>query len=116
MLPVRMNSDSLFARAITKLKAWYTSIVQVPVPSIDPRETNHIRVLHEQSVDRQERPQREVWSLVSVDGKRMVLLEVREAGNSRYGEVLIERRVMTLREALRGPNSVAERIWLGLDD
>lgn len=58
---------------------------------------------------------REIWSLVEVDGERRVLFEAYD--NQRPSSAQpVTQRLMTIREALREPRSVARKIWLALED
>ena len=80
-----------------------------------PRSLTRIRTLHERSVGEGGVSRHETWSLVEVEGERRVLFEVHgpEKGGA---SPPLEQRLMTLREALRGPRTVARQIWLALED
>ena len=85
---------------------------QFHVPS---RSLTRIRTLHERSVGEGGVSRHETWSLVEVDGERRVLFEAHSSEQGGASPPL-EQRLMTLREALRGPRAVARQIWLALDD
>ncbi|AZQ68689.1 hypothetical protein EF888_17070 [Silicimonas algicola] len=80
-----------------------------------PRSLTRIRRLHDRLIDEGSKSRRETWSLVEADGKRKVLFEAHESGKPNASQP-IEQRLMTVREALRGPRKIARRIWLSLED
>lgn len=75
----------------------------------------YIRTLHERSLGEGGASRHEIWSLVEVGGERKVLFEAYEPGKAGASQP-IEQRLMTLREALRGPRAAARQIWLALED
>lgn len=91
--------------------------------SNDPRHKNRgrgcrfsrIRLLYDRTAGEASNRRRESWTLVEADGARKVLYEAHEEGASEDAEP-IKQRLMTLREALREPRSVARQIWLALED
>ena len=86
-----------------------------PKSPLPPRLLTRIRTLHERSLGEGGASRHEIWSLVEVSGERKVLFEAHspeKAGASRPAEQCL----MTLREALRGPRTVARQIWLSLED
>ncbi|RBI67536.1 hypothetical protein DQW77_17520 [Roseovarius sp. TE539] len=74
-----------------------------------------IRTLHERSRGEGGESRHEKWSLVEVDGERRVLFEAHSPEQGLASPPL-EQRLMTLREALRGPRTVSRQIWLALED
>lgn len=86
-----------------------------PKSSLPPGSLIRIRTLHERSRGEGGASRHEKWSLVEVDGERRVLFEAHSPENAGASPPL-EQRLMTLREALRGPRTVARQIWLALDD
>lgn len=74
-----------------------------------------VKLLYDRTAGAATTRRHESWTLVEADGARFVLYEAREEGAPEHAEP-IEQRLMTLREALREPRSVARQIWLGLED
>lgn len=74
-----------------------------------------IKTLYHRVAKRREVARHETWSLVEVEGERKILFEAR---NGTRCEVTApaERRLMTVREALREPREIARHIWLSLED
>lgn len=83
-----------------------------PLP---PGSLTRIRTLHERSLGEGNGARHEIWSLVEVGGERKVLLEVHSPEKASASQPA-EQRLMTLREALRGPRAAARQIWLALED
>lgn len=82
---------------------------------VDTRKTKFIKTLYERVNRESGSPQHERWSLVKIDGETRVLFEAHD-GQGPNETDLIARRLMTVREALRLPQSIALRIWLALED
>ena len=83
-----------------------------PLP---PHSLTRIRTLHERSLGGGNGARHEIWSLVEVGGERKVLFEAYSPENATASQ-LLEQRLMTFREALRGPQTVSRQIWLALED
>lgn len=79
------------------------------------RSLTRIRTLHERSHGEGGASRHEKWSLVEVGGERKILFEAHNPENATASQ-LLEQRLMTLRDALRGPRTVARQIWLALED
>lgn len=85
------------------------------VGHVDMRSTKHIKKLYERITADSEQSRHESWALVEIDGERRVLFEA-HANPRPDDSVPLARRLMTLREALREPPSVARKIWVKLGD
>lgn len=75
----------------------------------------HIKTLHERKKGDADNSRSESWSLVQINGERLVLFEVHE-GELPENELHDESRLMTVREALKEARPIARSIWLALED
>lgn len=82
---------------------------------VPPRSLARIRTLHERWLGDADVARHEIWSLVEVSGERKVLFEAHSPENANASQPA-EQRLMTIREALRGPRTVARQIWLALQE
>lgn len=82
---------------------------------VDTCKATFIKTLYERINRESGTPQHERWSLVKIDGETQVLFEAHD-GEGQNTADLIARQLMTVREALRLPQSIALRIWLALED
>ena len=74
-----------------------------------PHSLTRIRTLHERSRGQGGEARHETWSLVEVDGERRVLFEAHSPEQGRTS-LPLEQRLMTLRQALRGPRTVSRQV------
>lgn len=82
---------------------------------LDTRKTTFIKMLHERINRDSGTSQHERWSLVKIDGETRVLFEAHDSEGPNTVN-LNARRLTTVREALRLPQSIALKIWLALEE